>query len=160
MIKTGTIALVYTPFRWKNINSYVPALIRMISNVRWSHGGIFVQEESGLFMVEAIYPKVRKIPFANNLEGREFKYYNIQHTFNDQELNERINKYVGAKYDLRSLLIHLPLMIIIKRWFGRKEAKGIESPYCFELIAWIYKMPGWYNIMPQEFVDYVEAHQE
>jgi len=63
-IKSGDLALVFVPFKWNNISTYLSAIIRFLINyqyfMRWvfrtspdrcpiNHAGIFVWERGDLY---------------------------------------------------------------------------------------------------------------
>ncbi len=161
MIKNGTIILVHNPFNWRDPMTYLGYIIRKISNTYWNHCAIVVDQNGIFYVVEATYPRI-KITAYNvwvGLYERKTQLINIDHNLDEAILKARIVKHLGVKYDLLSLAVHLPLFLFTRKWWGSKSKRGIDKPYCFELVAWIYDLPNWFNIFPNEFVEITTQKQ-
>lgn len=160
-ITHGSILLVHNPFVASQVMTYLGAIIRWLAKTHWNHCAIVIKKLGSLYVIESPYPKVKKTELHEWLRAykREIKVININHSLRGEELTERVINKVGCRYDLSSLILFMPIFIITGNWIGRKEGKGIDKPFCFELVAWVYQFPNWFCIQPKEFIEHAKAKE-
>lgn len=159
-LKTGDILLINNPFKITKPLYYLSAAIRFISGCNYNHAAIILEEDGEKYVVEAVYPKVIKTRLEDwiYITDRTILVQRPLCNVKDRKvIAGRIKRQIGKQYDVSSLFIHLPLMIIseklgFEKYTGKTQLEAIKKVYCYEMCANIYRefFNEWWKVTPEE----------
>lgn len=159
MLKKVKFILVHNHFQpIKDPMSILAYCIQKGANCYYNHVEILIEEDGFLYVIGAVYPRVRKIGFSqwyNKLE-RDFKIVDFETDKSAEEMISFANSQVGKKYDLASLFFFIPFLLVFKKWIGRKSNKAAKRPYCYELAAQVAGWTDCYDITPNEVLERIK----
>lgn len=125
-----TLLLIHRP---KNL---ISKGIRFFTDSYWNHSAILVDG----WVIEAEYPKVRKIKYVDWLEinaNREV------YLIDNLELKNDIRNLVGIKYDLGVFINELLFYATKNEYFANRDAPN--KWYCHELSAFALGLPNYWK---------------
>lgn len=117
------VKVVFT--RSHNIGSL---LIRLMTWSTWSHIAIVDGDE----VIEAVYPKVRRVPLAVFLKGKSKVHYDLLPCQDAEGIVSAANSQVGKRYDIGAIF----------GIFFRRDWHDHDKWFCSELIGWAFWMGG------------------
>ncbi len=149
------IVLVHSPLNFKRPLSIVGYLIRKITKTYWNHASFLVTIHGQKFILESDINGVVALPFKDWAMEKTIAIYNFD--YGQVELNKAWGKVGVTKYDFGSLLWFGLIRSLTGKYYGfTVERKAAKKFYCYEYLAWVMNMEGWYNILPNEFIARIE----
>lgn len=130
-------------------------LIRKVSKGRYSHTATVVISYGQVLIVESQRRGVNIIPYDAWQNKYNYQYdvarpirlnHNVKHA-------RRAFKPAGiAKYDIGMLIWDYPRYVLTGRWRGDNEVESTaENRFtCSTYIGWLFKMPNWWKLSPQQ----------
>ena len=134
-LQTGVIILHRTPASINPI-SWVAAAIRFFTKSKYNHVSTVVNNWRVPFINEAIEKGITATSATERLIGQDVKILMMKGLPKEKEWAKKANAYLGnTGYDFTSLLLFQPILILTKKWIGRKEGKADRKLYCSEYVA-------------------------
>ncbi len=138
-------------------SSLLSKLIRKFTKSRYSHTAIVIECWGQPYVVGAQKNGVNVRHYEEWL--KEYKYDFIVSrpifSFKPHQLSIKSFSKVGVtRYDFASLLWYQPKYIITGKWKGKNKPDADKRMYCSEYVAWIYDLPSWWKLSPNEVYQY------
>lgn len=105
------------------------ALIRAVTWSKWSHVALILEDGTA---IEAVYPKVRRVPLETVLNSHSKWVIVDIPTDCDKEIEEAAISQIGKPYDITALLG----ILVHRQW------TDLDSWFCSELLAWSFAKGG------------------
>jgi len=159
-IETGDIANCYTR------KKIISRLIGKLTKSEFSHTAIFIRIGNKLMVADAQKDGFQIRSFNTWQKDYGYKYLLLRSKDLDKnDIIDNIYKYIGTTpYDFYSLLVRQPIKLIklwvnntfksnLKVWNNKGE-KESKKMYCSEVVAKVINAPNYYEMTPQDLVDY------
>jgi len=157
MIQTGDIAMVHTPFNWRQPLTIISFLIRKVTGFFWNHNMTFYTVDGLVFVVESDISGVVIYPIYNINPSKIVKIYRLPDPGDKNRLLSRIHK---TKYDFRGLFIHGLVKEYLGIWIGPTcPGAQYEKFTCCEFVLWWRKQPDAYKSKPSDVEKYCLENQ-
>lgn len=141
-------------------NRLLSKLIMKFTKSRFSHTAIVIECWGQLYIVDAQKNGVNPRPIKEWL--KEFGYYfevSRPSVIENKEVSIKAFSKVGStKYDFISLFWYQPKYILTGKWKGKPSETADSRMYCSEYVAWIYEIPNWWKLSPQEVFIYCKTN--
>lgn len=160
MIQTGDIANCYVR------DKLISRLIGKLTKSEFSHTAIFIRIGGKLMVADAQKDGFNIRSFKTWQKDYGYKFLLLRKDNIDKnEIVDNIYKYIGTTpYDFYSLLIRQPIKLFklwvnnsfnknLKVW-NNKGVKESNKMYCSEVVAKIINAPNFYEMTPEDLVQY------
>lgn len=148
MMQTGDILNCYS-------NSFLSKLIRKATNSKFSHTALFIEVWGKPYIIDSQKDGTNLRPFDEWQKQYNYTYEVRRPWFevDKKALSERaLSKSGNTAYDFEGLLIRQPWKLISGKFKHEKDAA--ERMYCSEFVAWVYAVPNYYELSPQDFYEW------
>lgn len=136
----------------------ISKLIMKATHSHWSHTALYVELWGQPSIIEAqskgIFPKL----YEDWKTKWNYEYIVFRKKEIDQkEIQLKAFSKCGGKtaYDFESFIIRQPIKLITGKWRDRGEETEGRKMICSEFTGWVYNLPKWYSMTPQEQYEYL-----
>ena len=131
-------------------------IIRFITKGRVSHTAKVIKVWNRLFILDSQSDGSNLRRLDNWEEKYNYTYIVTRKKNRDiTKLRKKASEVIGVtKYDYMSLIIYQPIYQITGIWFGKKEEDAVEKLYCSELCAWLDDIPNYWELSPEQLLEY------
>ena len=127
---------------------WLSKLIRWFIGSKWTHVGLIVVLDEGIFVLESdnyrgVKAGIILSPISKYTESkRVLKFIRSIHSTEDKDIGEYIKMAGRVKYDYFNLLFKLPIRYLSKKLLNLDIYPGLNNPNrmtCSEFIGYVFK---------------------
>lgn len=136
----------------------ISKMIMKATRSQWSHSALYVEIWGQPSIIEAQKNGVNAKPFKVWVDKWDYEYTIFRHRseFNEKELSLRAFEKSGETgYDFISFIIRHPWRLLGGKFKYRGEDKESKRMICSEYTSWVWNLPNWYSMTPQDQYEYL-----
>lgn len=142
-------------------NRLISKLIKKFTKSKFSHTALYIEIWDQPYVIDAQKDGVNVRPFKDWMDKYNYSFVVSRDTtlseYHTKQLSKRALLKTGhTAYDLESLLLRQPWKLLTGKWKTAKNEE--EKMYCSEFVAWVYEIPNYYKMSPEDLYDWCVQH--
>jgi uncharacterized protein YycO len=139
----------------------ISKLIKFFTKSKFSHTALYLEIWGQPYVIDAQKDGVNVRPIEDWKKKYNYSYtVSRDESLNDDQKKElckrALSKTGHTAYDIESLLLRQPWKLITGKW--KEAGDKQEKMYCSEFVAWVYQVPDYYKMSPEDLYDWCERH--
>lgn len=139
----------------------ISKLIKMFTKSKFSHTALYLEIWGQPYIIDAQKDGVNVRPFEEWSKKYNYSYTVSRDNSLDSDKIKELCKRALSKtghtaYDIESLILRQPWKLLTGKW--KEVGNNEEKMYCSEFVAWVYQVPDYFKMSPEDLYDWCVRH--